>query len=241
MDSTMNPAPARSIWAIVGDVFLAPTRAFESFRERPNLWVPLILVTLVFAFVAYAGHDYNQLAAKEIYDSATNLSPQARQNIDAQSQFSSPMISGISMLIMFPIITIVGSLIAWLFISFFFGQKAKFVQVWSTNLLAGLIACFGALISVVLMFVKGSAYVSLGPAALMSGSDFTSYLYSLLYMFDIFSIWWIVVSAIGYSVVFKITKAQGATIAIVLWLIGTLLALMRTAGFAFAGVETSFF
>lgn len=241
MESTTNPAQARNIWAIVGDVFLAPSRAFESFREKPKFWVPMILVTLILVVVAYVGHDYNQLAAKEIYDAAPNIRPEVRQQIDAQIQSSSALVSAGSMLIFFPIITVIGSLIAWLFISFFFGKKAKFMTVWSTNLLSGLIAAFGAIVTVPLMIAKGSVYVSLGPAALMSGHDFTSYLYSALNQLDIFSVWWVIVAAMGYSIVFGLSKAQGATISIVLWLLGILLALTRTLQFAFTGVETSFF
>ena len=241
MESVSTPAAKRSIWAIVGDVFFAPTKAFESFKFKPTLWVPLILVVLAFAVVAYVGYQYDQQATRAIYDAAPNLSAAARAQIDNQPSFIGPEFAAGMMLIMFPIITIVGSLIAWMFISFFFGKKSSFKDVWATNLLTGIVVATGALIHLPLMIAKGSVYVSLGPAALMAGSDYTSYFFTAMTQLDVFTIWWVVVSAIGYSVVFGISKAQGAAISITLWLIGTLLFMSKTIGFAFAGVETTFF
>lgn len=241
MESVTTPAAKRSIWAIVGDVFFAPTRAFESFKLRPTLWVPLILVVLSFAVVAYVGFDYDQQATRAIYDASPDVSPAARAQIDHQPGFIGPAFAAGMMLVMFPIITVVGALIAWMFISFFFGKKASFKDVWATNLLSGVIAAFGALIHLPLMLAKESVYVSLGPAALLSGSDYTSYFYTAMIQFDVFTIWWVIVAAMGYSVVFGLSKAQGAAISITLWLIGMLMFVMKTVGFAFAGVKTTFF
>jgi hypothetical protein len=59
---------------------------------------------------------------------------------------------------------------------------------------------------------------------------------------DVFQIWWVAVAAIGYSVMFDISKTKGAVISITLWAISVLgFLLNKTIGLAGNGVETSFF
>lgn len=241
----MNMEPVasatRSIWAIIGDLFFSPVKAFEDFKQKPNLVVPLILTILLAA--ATTGLTYKQ-GAEAQYDmlsQSTTLPPAALQRMQSDAQDPSPIGATIGAAIFVPVATIIGALIAWMLGSFVFGKKAKFTHVWATGLAAGLIPLVGGLLRSVMVVAKDSIFVSLGPAALLAGKDFTSILYSLLYFLDVFAIWGVIVAGLGYAAIFGLGRGKGMTISIVILLLGiTVFIGFQQIGFAFAGVETSF-
>jgi hypothetical protein len=76
----------------------------------------------------------------------------------------------------------------------------------------------------------------------MAGKNFTSILYAILYMTDVFTIWGVIVAGFAFASIFGISRGKGMTISIVLYAVGLLLFIGGTQiGFSFAGVPTSFF
>lgn len=241
MDTPTVSAAPRSIWAIIGDVFLAPTQAFESFKLKPTILVPLILIVLLGAISGGLTYKQNAQAQVDMLSSSTTLPPQALEQIRQQAQNPSPIGSTAGGAIVLPIITLIGALVAWFFGSFIFGKKAAYLHVWGVVLLADLIALVGAVLRSLLVVAKDSLFVSIGPAALMPGKDFTSILYAILYYTDFFAIWSVIVAGIGYAAIFGISRGKGMTISVVIWALGILLAVgAQWIGFSFAGVEVSF-
>jgi hypothetical protein len=115
------------------------------------------------------------------------------------------------------------------------------LHVWGVVLLANLIALVGGVLRSLLVVAKDSIFVSIGPAALMPGKDFTSILYAILYYTDFFAIWSVIVAGFGYAVIFGISRGKGMTISVVLWALGILFAVgAQLIGFSFAGVDVSF-
>ena len=239
MESTTTAT--RSIWGIIGDVFFAPIRAFDAFKQKPS-WVTLLILTVILA-AAGAGLTAKQNAAAQ-YDLLSTSSSlpapfleQARQS----AQNPNPIGPSVGAGIVVPVISLIGALIAWFLGSFVFGQKAKYWHVWAVGLLAGLIPLAGGILGSVLIVAKDSVLVSLGPAALLAGKDFTSILYSLLYFTDVFAIWGVIVAGLGYASIFSLSRAKGMTISIIIWIIGLAFIVgSQQIGLAFAGVETSF-
>ena len=241
MDTPTVSAAPRSIWAIIGDVFLAPTQAFESFKLKPTILVPLILIVLLGAISGGLTYKQNAQAQVDMLSSSTTLPPQALEQIRQQAQNPSPIGSTAGGAIVLPIITLIGALVAWFFGSFIFGKKAAYLHVWGVVLLADLIALVGAVLRSLLVVAKDSLFVSIGPAALMPGKDFTSILYAILYYTDFFAIWSVIVAGIGYATIFGISRGKGMTISAVIWALGIFLAVgAQWIGFSFAGVEVSF-
>lgn len=241
MNMETVPAAPKGIMGIIGDIFFSPVTAYESFKQKPNWVIPLILTIVLVS--ASAGLTYKQSADAQIQmiSQSNNPDSPAVQAMIEQSKDPSPMGGMIGAAIMVPVFSLISALLAWLFGSFIFGQKAKYVNVWAVGLLAGLIPLTGGLIRSFMVVAKDSLFVSLGFAALLPGKDFTSILYSICYFLDIFAIWGMIVAGIGYAAIFGLSRAKGMTISIFLVLLGVTLAIgAQVGGLMVAGVEVTF-
>jgi len=144
----MEPASAtqKSIWAIIGDVFFSPTKAFEAFKQKPTILVPLILIIILAAGAAALAYQQNAAAQWEMMRTSTTLPPQILQQMELDAQNPSPIGGTIGAGIVVPIMTLIGALVAWFLGSFVFGRKVKYWHVWGVALLADLIPLAGGLI-----------------------------------------------------------------------------------------------
>lgn len=250
MDTT-NPMPEAStasastekvgIFSIVVGVFTSPTKAFENFKNNPNVWVPIVLMAILAAAVGVGMAKYNAVEQYEMMKSSTTLPPQAldsmRQSVEKPSLVG-PLLGG---LLVAPIIVLISAAIARFLGGFVFGGNTRYWHVVGVAALGGLIPTLGNIIRLPLVMSKGSVHVSFGLAALMSGKDFTSILYALAYFFDAFAIWGIIVTGIGYAILFGIKRGQGISTAVIASVIMTGLYIgLMVIGFAFAGVDVTF-
>ena len=234
------PVASRSIWAIIGDIFFAPVKALDDFKQKPNWVIPLILCLILMAVAG--GLPYKQNAQAQLDLLSTSTLPASVMNqMTAQAKNPNPWTATIAGPIVYAIISLIGALLAWVFGSFIFGKKAFFSHVWAVGLLTALIPMIGGVIRSLLIVAKDSVYVSIGLAALMPGKDFTSFIYTLLYYADIFAIWGVIIGGLGYAAIFGLPRGKGMTISVVIWLLGILVIIgFQQIGLAFAGVKTSF-
>ena len=76
----------KNIWGIIGDVFFSPAQAFEAFKQKPTIWVPLILTIVMAAAAGFFTAEQAALDQLEMMKTATLPGPvldQMRQ--DAQN------------------------------------------------------------------------------------------------------------------------------------------------------------
>lgn len=235
-------APQKSIWGIIGDVFFSPAQAFEAFKQKPTIWVPLILVAVMGATAGFLLAEVSGIDQYEMMKTSTTLPPvaleQMRQGIDDPNQIGGAIGGALVM----PIITVVSALLAWFIGGFLFGgKKVKFTEIWGVGLLAALIPTAGGLIRVPMAIAKGTAQVSIGPAALLQQTDYVSILRFIFMFTDVFAIWSLIVISFGYSAIFGFSAGKGAAVAIINWLVMTSLGIgLMMFGLSFAGVEIRF-
>lgn len=242
MNTELASVAPRSIWAIIGDVFFSPVQALEDFKKKPTWVIPLILCLIVMAIASGLPYKQNAQAQIDLLSTSTSLPPQVLEAMKTSAQNPSPVSNVIGGVVAFGVISLIGALLAWVFGSFIFAQKAKYSHVWAVGLLTSLIPMVGGLLRSILIVAKNSILVSLGPAALMSGKDFTSFVYSFLYFADVFAIWGVIITGLGYAAIFGLSRGKGFTISIVVWLIGILAVVsLQQMGLSLAGVKTSFF
>lgn len=232
----------KSIWAIIGGVFMAPTAAFADFKLKPQILVPIILSIVLAGIGAALVAEQAAMLQYDMMKTSTTLPPTALEQMREAAQNSSPLKNGLTGWIGVIGIGLVVALMAWFMGSVIFGKKANFKAVWGVELLAGLIPLVGGLIRAPLVMAKGNMLVSFGLAALLPDKDFTSFVYSVLYFFDAFAIWGIVVAGFGYAAIFGLSNAKGIVIsAISSGVLMILFAALGIFGMGLAGVETSFF
>lgn len=231
-----------SIWKIIAGVFTGPGAAFAAFNQKPRIWAVLIIGVILGAAAAGLQMPYSARVQYDIISQSTTLPPQAIEKMRTDAENPSVIKGAIVGGIMLVIMGLIGALLAWGIGSFIMGGNSTFKKTWGVTLLGGLIMAVGGLVKMPLVMAKNSMYVSLGPAALMPGKDFTSVFYMLAYYFDAFMIWALIVIGIGYAVVFNISRGKGIVTAVIanLIIIGFSLGL-QIIGMSFAGVKMSFF
>lgn len=236
----------KNIFSVVAEMFSSPRRAFESYSRRVTIIIPLIIIVLLVALSAGLMAPYSTRAQMEILQYATAIPPQLLEQMKAQSAETSPMAlslkASIAGGIMGIIMTLLMTLIVWPIAGFIFGAEVRFKSLWGVVLLSSVISQIGMILRVPLMVLKDTVHVSYGLAALMPGADFRSILYNILYYFDFFAIWSLIVAGIGFAVVCRLSTGKGMVMSAISSVIVTMLMVgMTLIGMSFAGVKVSFF
>lgn len=237
-----SSANGKNIFNIMMGVFFGPVEAFQSNKNRPRIIVPLIalLVLLVIAVIPQTPYQAKQQV--DLLSKSTTIPPQVLEQIEQRAADASPVQGVITACIIVVILGVVGALVAWFIGSFIMGGEATFKQMWSTGILGGLITMFGAIIRMLMVLAKGDMSATIGLAALFPNKDFTSIFYSLLFYFDLFAIWAIIVTGIGYGIVLGISRGRGIVTALIWYVLFSIIMIgLSSFGLTMAGVEITFF
>ncbi len=231
-----------NIWGIIVGVFSRPSEAFQGIKDKPRVLIPLILTFVLLAVAAVPMTQYQAQTQMELLSKSTTIPPQVLDQLKERASQESPIKGVIMAIVIVFIVDIVGTLITWFIGSFIMGGEARFKQMWSVTILGGLIIPVGGIVRMILTLIKGDAHISLGLAAMMPGKDFTSIFYSFWYYFDVFFIWSLIVTGIGYGIVLGISRGKGITTALIWYLIAAAALIGMTAfGLSLAGVPMTFF
>ncbi|MFH1374104.1 MAG: YIP1 family protein [bacterium] len=237
----LTAAPS-SIWAIIAGVFTSPTEAFRQYQIKPKLIIPIIIIFIVTAVYGGLTAQYGAMTQYEMMKTSTVIPPQALEQMRQDAMNTGFLKGALITAAMIIVVTVLEALVVMFLGSVIMGGKAKFKAIWGVGLLGGLIFQIGNLLRLPLVFAKGTIQVSYGLAALFPDKNFTSIGYSLLYYLDIFAVWGIIVTGIGYAAVFGISRGKGISVAAIVSLLFIMLLLGLTAiGMSFAGVEITLF
>ncbi len=249
MDTNMNSGneaviestePKMSIWGQIVGVFTSPSNAFEDYVKKPNIVIPLLIVIVGVVIYSLVSVPYSSQLQYDIMKTSTVLPQQALEQMRNDAANPNYVVSGIAGAVFGVLPGLVAALLAWGVGSFIFGGKSKFSTVWGVAIMGGLIGTVGNLVKLPLMMAKNSALVSIGPAALMPEGSPTSFLFLVLLFLDVFIIWGIYVTGLGYAKAMKISNSGGIwTSVIIAFLFIFLFAGLQTIGMKFAGVETT--
>ena len=232
----------RSTLAVVLDVFFAPSKAFAAHAVRPRILLPLIFMIILIAAASYLTTPYQAQMQLDMLSQSSSLPPEFLEQARQDAENPSPWTGTIGGPVVIIIITLIEALIALFLGKVIFGGDAKFKAIWGVGLLAALIPSLGGLLRLPLVFAQDTLLVSIGPAALLAGKDFTSFMYLFLYFLDLFAIWGIIVGGIGYAAVFGISRGKGYAVAIIATGLLTIVgATLQWLSMGLTGVETSFF
>ncbi|MDQ0231359.1 Yip1 family protein [Metabacillus malikii] len=198
--------------SLFGMVF-SPGEQFERIREKPVIWVPLIILTILGVIIgglAAFNVDYTQL-------------PNGDQIRGDEAQLAKSFGIGFG---------IIGTLIAvpigFLFqaaIYFVASKIAKsavtFKQMFSTILFASFISTIGSTLNfVIVMLIDGDPAIIL--TSLNSVVNAEGALGALLGMIEVFAIWYYILLGMGLVKVAKLSKPAAVTIVIIFFILGAL-------------------
>jgi hypothetical protein len=239
-EGTTSPAtpPAESGFARLAGALFSPDETFASIARRPDWLVPLLLYVLLSAAggFAVARHvDFVTTMREQIEERSQGR--MTSDQIDQQVKISASIAKVFAYCV--PVVSIIVFVIVaaiMMLIYRMLGGEGTFGQYWSVTLYAWVPRVIQSVIVTIILFVR-STPVAAGdlPTLVRSNLAFLvdphehAVLFSLLSSFDVFSIWALVLMAIGMAYVSRFSKAKSATVLVSAWLIFTGLALIPAA------------
>jgi hypothetical protein len=225
-------------------VLFSPKATFQSIARRPTWLAPLILLSLFsLGLVGLFGHRVGWRGFFEKQDSSASrfeqLSPeQQRQTLDNQVKYGPPFVYGVA-----AISTIIAAvIIAAVLLGVFNGLAgAKFSFKTSLGIVShawvpGLIL---ALLGALVLFVKDPSTIDLehlvaSNAGAFASSNSPKWLVAMLTSFDVFSLWYMILMAIGYSAAApkKLSPVKAFAWIFSLWVVYVLVRVGLTAAFS---------
>jgi Yip1 domain len=226
-DVPQPSGPINHIGRLFG-VFFSPKATFTDIAQRPTWILPVVIMTILGFCVAVVMNqkiDWRDVASKRIEASprAANLSAEQKEQQLAMSAKISPGITyGFGTLGPILSVVIVGGvmLLAYNVIG---GAGAKFSQAMGIVSHAFIPSLLGTLFFILVLFLKPAGTVDLdNPVATNLGAflpdTVPKALMSLAKSIDIFSIWTLLLIAIGFAAVSpKKLRGKSLSIAIAVW------------------------
>jgi hypothetical protein len=216
--------PINHIGRLIG-VFFSPTPTLQGIAAQPSWLVPVILMTvlgIVTAVVMNQKVDWRDVASKKIEESprAANLTPEQKEQQLAMSAKVSPYVAYVFGSLGPIVAVVIVAAVLLLAYNVIGGANAKFGQAMGIVSHAMIVGLIGTLFFILILFLKPPGTIDLeNPVATNIGAflpDSTpKALMALGKSIDIFTIWTLLLIAIGFLAV-NPKKLKGKSLSIVL-------------------------
>lgn len=204
-----------SILSNIINIYIAPSKVFAAVKDFNFSWrkalipLPIVILAIVgiisFWAIQDLADDYGYEKAVSYIENMDRLTDEQKVEQIAKiedrmdgSQISSWISSGLGM----PVTVFFMALVALIVGNTFMGGAAKYGQLLNVTAWAYMIAILEAIVKIPLMLSKWSleVYTGLGVLGIGAKGTFINYLFAGI---DIFSIWRIVIIAIGMGIVYN--------------------------------------
>ena len=189
-------------------VFFEPGKTFADIAERPRWLVPLLIgilsaVLLIYLFNRHVGWESSLERAMDNNRFVQQLTPEQRQTAFDRQLRLLPVFSYLGAILGFPITLLLAAGLATGIIRGLLGTPIRFVQAFAAMAYAFLPRVIYAGLSISVMFLKNpdefdlqNAFAS-NPGAFMDPQKSSRFLYTVASQLDVFSIWVILLAAVG--------------------------------------------
>jgi len=203
----------------VVDTFVAPSKTFTDIKRNASWWVPWLLMSVVGMAMVFVVDK--KLGMDTAYENQLHTSPKQTDRIDQMSpdQKAGAMKLGatITRYIAYssPLLTvfIIGVISVVLMATFNFGlgTKVRFMQSMAIGMYAFLPTILKSVIVIAVVAAGGAeGFTFQNPVASnlsgLADPNSSHFLYSILTSLDIFSIWTLILTGIGYSCITKVKR-----------------------------------
>jgi hypothetical protein len=215
-----------AVWDLVRVLF-EPTAVFERVRERPRFLLPAIGLSVIVIVITYFMQPFTQAAMASRMAQIAQQNPQAAANA-AKFQSIGLVFAPIGVFIAL----LIAAVIYWLLVMLVAGGDAKFKTLLSVAAYTALPAILLQAATIAVLKMKGVEAVSsmedLRPPLGLNllAPNATGFTGAVLAGINPFSLWGMVLTAIGIQVTHKTSKAGAYTVAIIAMLLGVLIGAM---------------
>ena len=226
----VEAAPTKNFFERLVGVFFSPTETFQDIARKPDILIPLIVLTL-FAFattiLVMPRMDFEPMIAQQteqLQKQNPNMSEADAARMAGYTR-AFGKVTGYAV----PVLMIIGYLIIALVLWGAFrlmGGTGGYKHALSTTLYSYMPRMLlGGLIGTIVIMARGTVdalqmatVVKTNPAFLVEMKE-QPVLFSLLSSLDVFVLWTLFLLVLGFSIVSRLSKAKSAAIVISLWLI----------------------
>ena len=229
MEMNAQPAenqsePKISVLEKLGLIFTNPVKVFKNITFFPDWITPIVLIIVFSIASSFFVYDLQIDAQEKKILSNENIPEQQKEIIaerfDEARNSDTRMIQPIIGIIIF----IFGSfaLVAGVFLvtgKYILGGEADFKTLLAVYGWGYLVAIPESIIKIPLMLAKNSIHVYTSLAILFDPSEADTILFKIANAVDVFSLWRVVLWAIGFGIVFKFSQGRSYTVVGVLYVI----------------------
>jgi hypothetical protein len=203
------------------NTFFEPRKLFQSLKIKPAWLVPFIIVAIL---VMASSWFTFPLIMKDV---VTNIQENERFT-EEQKEMIIERIAGAEhppayQLVLAPVGVLVYlfliSGVLFLVFNVLLGGDSSFKRVLSVFSYSSLIAIPQAIVKLPLTFAKQTANIQTSLAILLSPDAKESFLYKVLGGFDIFTLWQVILIALGLAVMYKYTMKKSFSVVLILWIL----------------------
>ena len=215
-----------AVWDLVRVLF-EPRAVFERVRERPRFLLPAIGLSVIVIVITYFMQPFTQAAMASRMAQIAQQNPQAAANA-AKFQSIGLVFAPIGVFIAL----LIAAVIYWLLVMLVAGGDAKFKTLLSVAAYTALPAILLQAATIAVLKMKGVEAVSsmedLRPPLGLNllAPNTTGFTGAVLAGINPFSLWGMVLTAIGIQVTHKTSKGGAYTVAIIAMLLGVLIGAM---------------
>jgi Yip1 domain len=226
MNDQINQSESNlSTASAISGIFFEPEKTFENIREHPSWLVPFIISIIMTAFMAYFTLPIQMEFQKDLILKSEkipeNIKDQQLQGFENPGFMQSPAFAGIMGVVMDVLYFVFTTLAILVMGNFIMGGSSNFMMVFSMVSWAGLIGVLEIIIKTIIMLTKGSVHAYTSLALFMDPSQFNTISFQLLNVFDVFTIWKLIVFIIGFTVFYKFPRSKAITGIVILFVIFT--------------------
>lgn len=188
-------------------IIFSPTEVFESIERKPNFLLPMLITVAVTALVTFFTKDMLAEYTKQIMMNQGMSSSQVESALEATKTLTQvSLVLGIVFSFLSPLIK---GAVSHLF-SIMFGGEAKIDASVSVVLNSYMIVMLGTLLALPIVILTQNPVFSFSAAVFLPAADSAKPLYTLLSTLNVFTIWYLVVSIIGFKKVHKYSTIKAS-------------------------------
>ena len=232
--ATIAEKPLTEVERVV-DTFVAPSKTFTDIRRNASWWAPWLLMS-VFGLAMVFVVD-KKLGMETAYENQLRLSPKQMDKLDQlpADQKATQMRIGVNITRYIaygsPLLTIiivgVPAAVLMATFNFGFGAEVKFKQSMAISMYAFLPSTIKSLIAIGVVAMGGAeGFTFQNPVASNLGGlvdpSSSHFLYSILTSIDIFNIWILVLTGIGYSCITRVKRGTCMAVVFGWWAVVSL-------------------
>lgn len=237
--NVQNPEQSEDLgfWQRLVNVYINPRKTFAAVDFRPTWLTPMILIALIAVVTTQIMFPVIMQNQLEKIREMPNIPAEQLQAIEKQFTENSAqqrIITLVSQVVATPVVFVIIAAIFYFVGSVLLGGDTSFKKVLSVFCWASCISILGTLVVVPLVMSKGSFNVNISPALLLPADSIGTTLHTLLSKFDFFTIWFLAVFALGFSIIYRFSLAKAYAAVGILW--GIWIAIST----AFAGLFSRF-